>query len=97
MMLWYGHDMGWLGFAGVAIAMAVFWVLVIGCIVALVKYLVDDRHAQAGPPAGAQSPADLLAARFARGELSETEYRDRSAVLRESSLIEGLGQRGQSC
>jgi putative membrane protein len=31
------------------------------------------------------SPEQILAARFARGEISETEYRDRLAVLRDHS------------
>ena len=33
----------------------------------------------------APSPEQILAARFARGEISETKYRDRLAVLRDHS------------
>lgn len=84
MMYWYGHDMGWWGFVGMAILTAVFWVLVIGSLVALVKYLTDHKHTQREMPYESVSPADVLAARFARGEISESEYRDRAAVLREA-------------
>ncbi len=85
MMFWYGHDMGWWGYAGMAIPMVLFWALVIVGITALVKYLTDDRRSQRDVPFESASPAEVLAVRFARGEISETEYRDRIAVLRESA------------
>jgi putative membrane protein len=57
------------------------WALLIAGIVALVMFVTGDRSARQGPPVGAQSAEQILAARFARGEISETEYRDRIAVL----------------
>jgi putative membrane protein len=86
MMFWYGHDMGWWGYAGMAILMAVFWALPIGGIAALVKYFIDDRPVGPDTPSESASPADVLAGRFARGEISEKEYRDRLAVLHEYGL-----------
>lgn len=80
-MFWYGHDMGWWGAAAMGIGMVLFWALIVGGIVALVMYLVGDRRNQ--PPS--TSPGQILAERFARGEISETEYRDRVAVLRDPS------------
>jgi len=82
MMHWYGDDMGWWGYGTMAIVTAVFWALVIIGMIALVKYLSGDDQTQRDAPLSS-SPADVLAARFARGELSETEYRDRIAALRE--------------
>src|SRR5215471_13429907 len=73
MMFWYDHDMGWWGYAGMGIGMVLFWALIIAGIVALVMYVVGDRRTQQA----SQSPDQLLAQRFARGEISETEYRDR--------------------
>ena len=63
------------------IGMVVFWALIVGGIVALVVYLVGDRRNQQPPT----SPDQILAERFARGEITETEYRDRVAVLRDPS------------
>jgi putative membrane protein len=86
MMFWYGHALGWWGYAGTAIMMAVFWVLVIGGIAALVKYLVDSPAPRDTPPPESDSPTDILAARFAHGEITEKDYRDRLAVLHEYGL-----------
>ena len=82
MMYWNDHNMGWWGWAGMGIGMVLFWALLIAGVVALVVYTRGDRQV---PPnaAPAASPEQVLAARFARGEINETEYRDRLAVLRE--------------
>ena len=55
------------------------WLLLVAALViVLVRAL--DRRDQAAP----ESDADqVLAARFARGEIDETEYRARRAVLKE--------------
>jgi putative membrane protein len=76
MMFWYDHDMGWWGYAAMGIGMVLFWALVIAGIVALVMYVTGGR--QNRQP---ESAEQILAARFARGEISETEYRDRVATL----------------
>jgi putative membrane protein len=73
------HNMGWWGYAGMGAGMVLFWALVIAGIVALVVFVSGDRQKQQSPP----SPEQIVAARFARGEISETEYRDRLAVLRD--------------
>ncbi|HEY0229238.1 MAG TPA: SHOCT domain-containing protein [Mycobacterium sp.] len=81
----YDHDMGWWGWAGMAVGMVLFWALVIGGIVALVAYITGDRDGRQIPPGATltASPEQVLADRFARGEINETEYRDRLAALRE--------------
>lgn len=84
MMFWYDHDMGWWGYAGMGIGMVLFWALIIVGIVALVRCVAGDRR-NARPPVGeVPSPEQVLAARFAHGEISETEYRERVAVLRDN-------------
>ena len=82
MMFWYDHDMGWLGYTGMAIGMVLFWVLLIVGIVALVRFSTGDRQPRSFTPA--PSPEQVLADRFARGEISETEFRDRLAVLQDN-------------
>lgn len=92
-MYGYGHEIfGW-GHPFALIGWALLWVAVIVGIVALVRYAFRDRH-PAGQPdrksPGTGSPgwgADaerLLAERFARGEISEDEYRRDLATLRAS-------------
>jgi putative membrane protein len=82
-MLYYDHDFGWWGYAGMGIAMVLFLALLGAGIVALLMLLSDDQHARRTPPA--EIPEKLLAARFARGEITELEYRDRLAVLHDSA------------
>ncbi|MEV7238805.1 hypothetical protein AB0N06_34310 [Streptomyces sp. NPDC051020] len=73
------------------VIMVLFWGLVIAGLVALVHYLTSThRSHQAGlPPPSAESrqgsrrAEDLLAERFARGEIDEDEYKRRLALLRE--------------
>lgn len=84
MMFWYDHDMGWWGYAGMGIGMILFWALLIAGIVALVMFISGDRQTRRAPTTPDQtapSAEQILAARFARGEISESEYRDRLAVL----------------
>ena len=85
MMFWYDHNMGWWGYAGMGIGMVLFWALLIAGIVALVVYTSGNRSDRRIPPesTSTSSPEEVLAARFARGEIDETEYRDRLAVLRD--------------
>jgi putative membrane protein len=84
MMYWYGSGMSGWGYALMTISLVLFWGAVIAGIVALVRYA---RHgggqvsASSAPPAP-QSPEQLLAQRFAHGEIDEDEYRQRLAALR---------------
>lgn len=78
-MYWDDNHMGSWGYAGMGIVMVLFLALLIAGIVAMVIFVTGDRrHSHESPP----TPERMLAARFAQGEISETEYRDRLAVLR---------------
>ncbi|MGW7367274.1 SHOCT domain-containing protein [Streptomyces sp. NPDC054841] len=82
---------GWGGWLAMTMVMVLLWTLVIVGIVALVHYLTGaHRGHQPGPPPpssergwGGRRAEDLLAERFARGEIDEDEYRRRLALLRE--------------
>lgn len=80
MMYWDDQNMGWWGWAGMGVGMVLFCALLIVGIAALIAYTTGDRqiHQETSSPA---SPEQVLAVRFARGEINETEYRDRLAVL----------------
>jgi putative membrane protein len=70
--------------AGQWIAMSILMVLLMGLLVALVVWLVRTTSApsQGGPPSPTSSAEQLLAERFARGEIDEEEFTRRRALLR---------------
>jgi putative membrane protein len=78
MMWWYGPGMGGWGFALMAVGTVLFWTLVVLGVIAVVRYLVrgSDRVPEARP-----TPEELLAERFAGGEIDEQDYRRRLDVL----------------
>jgi putative membrane protein len=79
MMHWW-YVSGW-GSVLTAVSMVVFWGLVVGAIVLIVRAVGADSTST--PPADAD-PRQILAQRFARGEIDETDYRNRLAALRAS-------------
>jgi putative membrane protein len=73
MMYWWGSDMtGWAWLA-MTITVILFWALVIAGVVALVRYVRKSGGATSVP--SRPTPEQLLAERYARGEIDETEYR----------------------
>ena len=64
---------GWHGWWG-GFAMVAFWALVISMVVLAVR-------AWSGSSQAPRSPSDILAERFARGEISEEEFEARRRVL----------------
>ncbi|PBC75853.1 putative membrane protein [Streptomyces sp. TLI_235] len=85
MMYWNDHDMGGWGFGFMAIVILLFLGLLVVVAVALTRYLghllrqrPPDWQATPSPPL----PEQLLAERFARGEIDADEYRHRLDTLR---------------
>jgi putative membrane protein len=85
MMFWYDHDMSGWGYAGMAIGTVLFWALVVGGIFVLVRYATGGRGGRYATPPEQPGAQQLLAIRFARGEIDEAEYRENLAVLRENA------------
>lgn len=84
MMVWTDHDMGGWGYAGMAVVMVLFWALIIVGIIALIRFTTGAAETRNMPPPAFynETAEDLLAARFARGEIDEAEYQQRLLVLR---------------
>jgi putative membrane protein len=76
-MMYYGDHMSGWGWFAMSFGTVVFWGLVITAIVLLVRYLHAGSSSQP-----TKTPEQMLAERFARGEIDETEYRNRLAALR---------------
>ncbi|HEY1919680.1 MAG TPA: SHOCT domain-containing protein [Streptosporangiaceae bacterium] len=78
-MWWHGHSGNWGGWWALA---WVCWMLVLwGGLGALAVFLV--RRWRRWRPAPGTSPEDILAERYARGEISTEEYHERLEVLRQ--------------
>ena len=78
MMWWYGPGMhGW-GFALMAVGTVLFWALIILGVIAVARYLLTAGNR---PPQARPTPDELLAERFARGEIDEQDYQGRLDTL----------------
>ena len=80
-MFWYGHDLSGWGYVLMAIGMAVFWVLVIGGFVALIRAMTTNPTPSNLPPQAGPTPQQVLADRYARGEIDDEEYTRRLKIL----------------
>ena len=78
MMWWYGPGMSGWGFALMTLGTVLFWALIVLAVIAVVRYLLTggDRRLEERP-----TPEELLAERFARGEIDEQDYHRRLNVL----------------
>ena len=71
----YGDHSGWLGFGGGF--MWVFWILIIIVIVALIR----GFSAGGGTSSTPESPMEILRRRYANGEVSDEEFKQRKKEL----------------
>ncbi|MBJ7450455.1 MAG: hypothetical protein JHC71_00055 [Blastococcus sp.] len=81
MMFWYGDSVNGWGAALMIASMVLFWSLLIFGVVNLLRY----PSAEERPAAPPLTTEQMLAERFARGEIDEPEYRGRLEVLRGES------------
>ena len=77
-MMWYGHDLGGWGYALMVIGMLAFWGLLVVGIALLIR-----GPGRSGPTdGGIRNPEQVLAERFADGQIDQKEYTDRLTTLR---------------
>jgi putative membrane protein len=79
-MMYYDHDVSGWGWVGMTIGMILFWGLLI--VVVLFAARVLTRAPDQGNRSSGPSAEELLAERFARGEIDDEEYRKRLTTLR---------------
>lgn len=72
---WYGGDGSWVGWLVMAVFMLIFWALVVGGIVVLVRYI------RSGEQRSGSDALRILDERFARGEIDADEYSRRRQLL----------------
>ncbi|MGW5382504.1 SHOCT domain-containing protein [Nocardia sp. NPDC003963] len=78
--MWYGTGMGGWGFGLMVVGAIVFWASVVTGSVLLVRYLTSSPQPPA-PPRGPVGPRQILAERYARGEISDDEFARRMRTL----------------
>ena len=74
-MMWWNNGWGWGGGLGMSLSMLVFW----GALIWLITTLMGNGSDKNAPPP--QRAEDVLAERFARGEIGQADYLDRLHVL----------------
>ncbi len=85
MMFWYGNDINGWGYALMIISMVAFWGLVIYGVTMFLRSTGRDQSD--GMASAARTPQQLLAERFARGEIDEAEFTSRLAALHEHVTV----------
>ncbi|MFD7782082.1 SHOCT domain-containing protein [Streptomyces nojiriensis] len=86
-MFWYDHGMGGWGWVAMTFSMVLLVALAVAGVVLLLRSVDRFPSGPAHPPA-APSAKQVLAERFARGEIDEEEYEQRLTALR----VHGSGQ-----
>ncbi|GAA2912343.1 hypothetical protein GCM10010517_78890 [Streptosporangium fragile] len=79
-MMWYGMG-GW-GYVLMTISSLAFVALLVAAIVVLVRSSGRTGQRQPSAPYTPPTPEQLLAERFARGDIDADDYRQRVEVLR---------------
>jgi putative membrane protein len=83
MMYYYGPGMNGWALSLMIIGNVIFWGLLIIAAIALIRYTKRGQLDSASPTAS--TPQQILAQRFARGDIDEDEYTRRLQVLSSSS------------
>ena len=82
MDMWgYGHGWGFGG--GMWILTIIFWLLVIGGVIFIVKGIATQKGGSALPPAD-DSPLTILQKRYARGEVDDETFKRMKQELEKS-------------
>lgn len=79
-MMWWVQGQGWGGWIGMGLSMLVFW----GALIWLVVWLAGI-WSNVDAPRPSRRAEDVLAGRFARGDIDETQYQARLRVLQGKS------------
>ncbi|MDO8358481.1 MAG: SHOCT domain-containing protein [Devosia sp.] len=80
-MWWHGpHLFGWGWMPGFGLISILFWVLVVGLVVAVVR-ASRQRTAQVGPDGARSGGLTILEERYAKGEIQRDEYLQKKGDL----------------
>lgn len=74
--MWWWHHSGW-AWAWMSVMMVAFWTIVIVAVVWVVRASSNPQDGGFAARRRPQSAAEILAERYARGEIDSEEYRSR--------------------
>ncbi|WP_309650728.1 hypothetical protein [Nocardioides sp.] len=90
MMYWSG-DGGWAdsgaGYVLMVLGMVLFWGAIVAAFVFVLRQPSRQDHSARGMVAAHRTAQQVLAERFARGEIDKTEFESRSATLHGQSPL----------
>ncbi|KZM75138.1 SHOCT domain-containing protein [Nocardia terpenica] len=83
MMMWYAHDLSGWGYGLMAVGMMLFWAMLFLGLITAIRYTDSTRRAESSDDAPQHNPTpqQILALRYARGEIDDNEYARRSRTL----------------
>jgi putative membrane protein len=93
MMYPYGEHMSGWGYALGIIGMVLFWTVLVLAIAAAVRYLDRKRRESFPPPPLPPTAEQVLAERFARGEIDADAYLQHLDTLRQAERSAAAGAR----
>ena len=79
-MIWYGDHMNGWGYGLMGVSMVLFWAALIVGGLALFRSLNPPPNLRSEP--AHRPPEEMLAERYARGDIDDDEYRQRQEALR---------------
>jgi len=80
-MMFDGYGYGGPGFFGMGFGMLLFWGLLIVGVIVLVRWLAAGPDRRAPRTEGPSSALDILAQRYARGEIDRAEFEQKRRDL----------------
>ncbi|SDT53939.1 SHOCT domain-containing protein [Actinoplanes derwentensis] len=89
-MMYYGNGMNGWGMFFMIVNSLLFWGLIVAGVVAMARYAGRDLHHRR-PVAHGTGPQQMLAERFARGDIDDDEYARRLQVLDTTAPAHGPG------
>lgn len=81
-MMWWDGNMGAWGYILMVVSFILFWGAIIAAIVVFARSMSGSSRRDGGGGHSTGGAEQLLAERFARGEIDETEYTARLTALR---------------
>ena len=82
MIHWTNYGMNGWGYVLMSAISVLFWILLVAAVLILIRYQGDNSRRTQDGMSHRSTAEEILASRFARGEIDDDEYRRRLETLR---------------